>query len=265
MTITAPARSADRATPVLKAPPAAAAYNWSGFYAGIHAGMGHAENGFVDLSNGLEVAVFTANGVLGGLQGGFNWQHGPWVLGGELEGSLSHLERGVSGTCVLGLGGQVICFGTCVIGLGGIPICFGGGGAGGVCTPVGPGINNCGGVFGARVHKLGLMTAHAGYAFDRWLGYVKGGLAVAEERYVVNIPGLVAAAPVDSRFGWVVGGGIEYGLDANWSAKLEYNYVDFGTEQLTLPVPGGAAVPLEHEQRLHLVKLGVNYRFGRTN
>jgi hypothetical protein len=112
--LTCHAKAADLRPPVT-APlaPAGAAYDWSGFYAGVHAGGSWADNEFFDVNAGFDAAVFTAAGVFGGGQIGFNWQTGRWVLGAELEGSLSHLQRGVFGPfCGFGFGG---------LGCGGIP------------------------------------------------------------------------------------------------------------------------------------------------
>src|SRR4051812_16021258 len=84
--------------PVLKAPPhVAPIYNWTGWYVGAHGGGGWAHNKFFDVLGGADTAEFTANGYFGGGQVGYNWQMGSWVLGAELEGSVSHLRRGVCG------------------------------------------------------------------------------------------------------------------------------------------------------------------------
>ena len=187
---------------------------------------------------------------------------GSWVLGVELEGSLSHLERGVPGCGFGGFGGGG--FGGFGGGCGGG---FGGGGFGGF----GGGFGNCGGFggfgggcgqFGARVHKLGLLTGRIGYAWDRWLVYAKGGGVVAEEKVVFNLPGLFAATPTDARLGWTVGAGIELGLTANWSVKVEYDYIDLGTERFTFAAPPALAFAFDHSQQVHLLKFGVNYRFA---
>jgi outer membrane immunogenic protein len=244
--------------PTVKAPPAVAVYNWTGFYIGAHGGASWAHNKFFDVTGGAEVVSFAANGYFGGGQIGYNWQTGPWVLGGELEGSWSHLQRGVCGQ--FGQGGG---FGG---GFGGGG--FGGGGFGqpGQCSAgvFGRGGFGCAfqcGIFGARIHKIGLLSARLGYAFDRYLLFAKGGAAVADALYVVDLPGIVSVQRSDTRFGWTVGAGIEWAVLGNWSIKAEYNYIDFGTVRLTETGAGGTVV-LDHTQRVHLAKFGLNYRFG---
>jgi outer membrane immunogenic protein len=61
----------------------------------------------------------------------------------------------------------------------------------------------------------------------------------------------------DTRLGWIVGGGAEYRFAPNWSAKLEYNYLDFGTEHYSIE---GTLSSIETQA--HLVKVGFNYRLG---
>ena len=56
----------------------------------------------------------------------------------------------------------------------------------------------------------------------------------------------------------------EFAMSPNWSGKIEYNYIDLRDEQFTFtfspPQFFGAAGTLN--QHLHIIKLGVNYRFG---
>jgi outer membrane immunogenic protein len=65
------------------------------------------------------------------------------------------------------------------------------------------------------------------------------------------------------------GGGFEFGITANWSAKVEYNYMDLGTVQSVnvacspnINCGPTAAFNEDVTQRLHVVKAGINYRFG---
>ena len=61
-----------------------------------------------------------------------------------------------------------------------------------------------------------------------------------------------------TRTGWTVGGGLEYGFTPNWSAKIEYNFMDFEDARFTL-----VGVPLvDISQQAHVVKGGINYRFS---
>ena len=67
----------------------------------------------------------------------------------------------------------------------------------------------------------------------------------------------------------MLGFGAEYALDGNWSIKGEYDYFHAGSRNLRFvgsqtigAVTTPVAADLQIEQALHVVKLGVNYRFG---
>src|SRR5690606_16838511 len=96
-----------------------------------------------------------------------------------------------------------------------------------------------------------------GYASGPGLFYVKGGGAWADEDHLARTPGVFRAS--ETRSGWTVGLGYEYDFGSNWSAKLEYSYIDFGKERVTFS-PG--AEFLDIDQDMHVVKWGLNYRFA---
>jgi len=77
-------------------------------------------------------------------------------------------------------------------------------------------------------------------------------------------PEVLNERDTETRWGWIVGAGIEYGLAPNWSAKVEFNYMDFGTERtaFTGVSPGISSFVLDVKQTVSLVKVGINYRFG---
>ncbi len=92
----APVMAADMRAPVYKAPPAPVmmqAYNWSGFYAGIHGGYAWGEGSatIVGLTDFGDI-----DGWFGGGQIGINWQAAgsPWVWG--IEADLSGSDIGSS-------------------------------------------------------------------------------------------------------------------------------------------------------------------------
>ena len=89
--------------------------------------------------------------------------------------------------------------------------------------------------------------------------YAKGGAAWmnADYRQDVN-SGLDGSTQIGTtRPGWVVGGGFEYMLGSQWSAKLEYDHLDFGSKTLSLVSPFGNSVTVE--SAVNQVKAGVNY------
>jgi outer membrane immunogenic protein len=112
--------------------------------------------------------------------------------------------------------------------------------------------------FTTDVNWTATMTGRAGIAFDRWLVYGKGGAAWARDRYSTNFYSVPGAEVRDTRLGWTAGAGLEYAFAPQWTAKLEYNYMDFGTERVSF-APGTFT---DIEQKVHAVKFGINYKFG---
>lgn len=103
------------------------------------------------------------------------------------------------------------------------------------------------------------LTLRLGLPVDRALIYVKGGGAYGAFSADYREPATPANNDAVSynKVGWLIGVGLEYALASNWSAKVEYNYVDFGRS--TVNWPTGAQQTGETKQ---VVKFGVNYLFG---
>jgi outer membrane immunogenic protein len=108
------------------------------------------------------------------------------------------------------------------------------------------------------------LTARAGYAVDHWLFYAKGGVAWASSKYSVTGT-FTGVGPFDFeglsvRTGWTAGGGVEWAFADDWSARLEYDYYDFGSHTATMfdSINGGAG-PLTFKTTMQTVKLGVNF------
>ena len=69
-----------------------------------------------------------------------------------------------------------------------------------------------------------------------------------------------------AKMGYVLGGGVEYAITRNWTAKLEYQYIDFGDETLSrnesrFGGPSEYVISSKIRTAFHTVRLGVNYKF----
>jgi len=94
-----------------------------------------------------------------------------------------------------------------------------------------------------------------GYAFDRFLPYITGGLAVGDIRASAN--GVGSGSTVNA--GWTLGAGFEYALPGNWSVKAEYLYADLGRFNCT----GCSFTPPDNVSlQQNIFRAGVNYHFG---
>jgi outer membrane immunogenic protein len=111
------------------------------------------------------------------------------------------------------------------------------------------------------------LTGRAGYAVDHWLFYAKGGVAWASSKYSVTGTfngGAGLGLPFDFeglslRTGWTAGGGVEWAFTDDWSARLEYDYYDFGTHTATMNDAVNGPGPLSFKTTMQTVKLGVNF------
>jgi outer membrane immunogenic protein len=223
--LAAPAMAADIPARIpVKAPPpvVVAAYSWSGCYIGIHGGGAWGNKRWYD-ATGFEF-VDREHDVDG------------FLVGGQLGCNWQ------SGQWVFGIEGQA------------------------AWADVEGSVDSFGVRYRTEADILGSIAARIGWAFDRTLLYVKGGAAFAHEGHTIGTPGGVIAfeAEKELRWGWMVGAGLEYAFSGAWSGKIEYNYNNFGTEDISLcPVPGPGLCGTEQiKQHIHIVKVGINYRWG---
>jgi opacity protein-like surface antigen len=220
-------------------PARAAAYDWTGFYVGGFVGSAWGRTNW-----SFPQTATTANpsiaGVTGGGTLGFNKQFDRFVVG--IEGDVAFTNAS---------GGQ-----SCQDGVNNFNI-----------------IQNC----NNNVHVLATAAARVGYTWlDRVLLFGKIGGAWTSNSldaacngdsqffsggcFPTNNPfGTVQNLTMkDPRFGAVVGAGVEYALSPAWSAKLEYNYIDFGTKSFVLT----DTTPVTVREYFNQIKFGLNYHFN---
>jgi outer membrane immunogenic protein len=203
----------------------AAPASWQGIYVGGHVGYGWGSTRITELvpyafcNTGDPCRLrYDFSGPLGGAQIGFNVQSGPLVFGAEADVSWSGMRRTIQ-------------------------------------NPFGPVVANES--FSTKMDWFGTGRARLGYASSSWLPYVTGGFAFAriENRYTDPPDSAVGSG---TKWGWTVGGGVEYALQSNWSVRAEYLYVDLkNTHGVLLNV-----FRYEWENHFHVARVGLNYRFG---
>lgn len=116
------------------------------------------------------------------------------------------------------------------------------------------------GVIDSKVNSFGTARARIGYAVDPALWYITGGFAWADHDVTVTIPGIgFAASESNTHSGWTIGAGVEWALVENWSAKVEYLFMDFGSDSVFNNFNLGV---IDVDAQIHTVKVGLNYRFG---
>jgi outer membrane immunogenic protein len=101
---------------------------------------------------------------------------------------------------------------------------------------------------------LGTVRGRLGFAWDRVMPYITGGLAAGD----LEVNQIGFAGVHDTKAGWTVGGGVEAALAGNWTAKLEYLHVDLGHANCGLMT---CSAPTRVGFHADEVRAGVNYRF----
>jgi len=235
--LSAPAAAADLPMTVPAAIPAPMVFDWSGFYVGAHIGYSWMD-GDVSFAYAGPPAVagasrISSSGVMGGLHIGFNLQSGAFVYGIEADVSYSGDPTG-----------SFIMF------------------------PAAPGnFDNFRGFAG--VDWSGSVRGRFGWAFDRTLIYVTGGVAIGSAEFFLaahqaagNFVG--GASRRETLVGWTLGAGIEYAWTNNISMRLEYRYTDFGSIDAVIPAGGIllGATNGSADITTHDVRLGLTYRFA---
>ena len=232
---------------VQTAPPPA--FNWTGFYIGLHVGYGWGDGttSFTPLPSAAEFINLAPtslkthpDGVLGGGQVGYNYQMGIMVFGVETDFSGTAMNQRVTRSPIIQNDGTAFP------------------GAGFLTTR--QDIN----WFGTVRGRIGITPIR------RLLLYGTGGFAygsISASADSVFLPPGTTHYPVgfdEIRTGWTAGGGLEYALNRNWSIKAEYLYLDFGNRHRTanaFPALPPFQVRYNFETTANTVNVGINYKF----
>ncbi len=102
---------------------------------------------------------------------------------------------------------------------------------------------------------FGTLRGRLGYAWNRVLPYVTGGLAYGNVKYGDGL-----GSGSTAKAGWTIGGGMEFAMSGPWSAKIEYLYADLGTASCGTGVCA-AASPVDVKFTASVLRGGINYRF----
>jgi outer membrane immunogenic protein len=116
----------------------------------------------------------------------------------------------------------------------------------------------------SRTSSLGSVTGRVGYAWDRFLGYVKGGWAWERDTYqsyVTAAPATVFSTGGETRNGGTIGVGGEYAFTDWLTGFVEYDYYFFGTRTVTQTTLVGP-VNVDIRDNKSVVKAGLNFKFG---
>ncbi len=218
------------------ATPGAVAYSWTGFYGGLQAGYATSlsrEQLYENWRGPTRWALSRLNpqGAIGGVYAGYNYDFGNGlVLGADADFTLSGM-RNTSGLLVYAKPSSVYLNGD---------------------------------IDRSRVNWTGALRGRIGYAFDRFLPYLAGGVAFAKfsdsitHTYVKGVR--LDATPV----GWTVGAGLDYALTDNLILRAEYRYSRFGDIGSMITARTGINrydQHVDYDLNIHDVRVGLAYKF----
>jgi outer membrane immunogenic protein len=185
------------------------------------------------------------NGVIGGVQAGYNYQLGTWVWGWETDFQGSGQKGSSTFNGVAG---------------GPLAIPF--------TVTADPKLE----WFGTARSRLGVLWG------PNVLLYGTAGVAYGEVKDSTTLNGSIAGGAIavgavtnfkDVKAGWTAGAGAEAALGGGWSAKLEYLYIDLGKTELTTAATAavaGATVAINANHTFrdtdNILRVGLNYKWG---
>ncbi len=216
--------------PARYAPPVVApVYNWSGFYLGFNAGYGFA--------SGDRTATLTGNTFGNGTVTGSGNLNG-FVGGGQIGANwqLDALVLGVEGDFQGTTQSKTQTF-----------ACGG-----------------CGLSEEAKIPWFATLRARAGAAADRVLFYGTAGVAFLDASDKLTNPQGTLVSSSDTKTGWTAGAGVEVAFTENWTARIEYLFVE-AKPSVTGTVPaflGGGTVTESATIKDNVVRAGVNFKFN---
>jgi outer membrane immunogenic protein len=221
--VTAADLSAPAVQPMLSPQPVT---DWTGFYVGIFGGLAASQHTLTATPTGGGASLgsldLTGNGAIGGVQVGYDYDLGQFVVGASADIAASNIRTEINGTAFLG------------------------GGGGGAVDIKG------------QVHYLATAQARAGVKWESVLGYVHGGVAFGNTEQSVTSGGVAAPGfGSQNRTGYVVGAGVEYAVTDSISLQTEYSFVNLG--DALIASSGGTDV--NSAISFHMVKAGLNFRF----
>ena len=240
--------------------PVVPVFTWTGFYAGVNAGVNwsnrNVNQGFVDTSGALTGAALEAiwpsapaasnnrTGFIGGIQVGYNYQINQFVIGAEADfmGAALNKTTNASGTTLNYV----------------------------------PGID-LREDYSTKIQQqwLGTVRARAGFAIDRVFVYATGGLAYGDVKISLSntetgagvLDATWAGQKTQTKAGYTFGAGAEYAITNNWIIRGEYLYYNLGNVSVNSVVVSATYDTTTFQGRSkttidgNIVRAAISYKF----
>jgi high affinity Mn2+ porin len=212
-------------------------YNWTGFYAGGHFGVGWGSSNWtagpgISGSTNLFQTIDTfdeAGSFFAGLQGGYNYMlPNRLLIGAEVDATFPAF-----------------------LSLAGISL-------GGISNFTSPTLGPVS--YSETMLASGTARARIGYAPGSWLFYATGGFAwTYNQQSLTQVGTGNSESPFLWRLGWAAGVGVETPIAPHWTARLEYLFTDYGRSSVGF---SAGAQAISSDFQVQELRAGLNYRLG---
>ncbi|MFK4825154.1 outer membrane protein [Paenochrobactrum sp. BZR 588] len=194
-------------------------HSWTGAYLGFQTGY---QNGsFKERFDGQHHTRNSSDGVLGGIYGGYNFEF--WnnmILGIDADLTYNSARQNLIYTAVID-------------------------------STTSQDFNH-----ESKLEWSGAVRARLGFAMDRWMPYLAGGIAFAQVKNSLYDTNFNYQDANSTMTGWTAGVGVDYALASNTALRLEYRHTDYGRKTFAID-------NFEYKTKLKTdeVRIGVAYRF----
>lgn len=201
-------------------------HSWTGGYLGFHTGYQHARfkeyfNGNYEYFNGDYHMRNKSDGILAGIYGGYNFEL--WnkvMLGIDADVTYNTARKNVAYTAIIG--------------------------------------QNTSHDFNheTKLEWSAALRARLGYAMDRWMPYIAGGVATASLKNAIYDTTYNYPSNRSNMTGWTAGVGVDYAMAMNTMLRLEYRHTDYGRKTFSFD-----NFSYRTKVRTDEIRIGVAYRF----
>ncbi|MBB6261225.1 outer membrane immunogenic protein [Paenochrobactrum gallinarii] len=194
-------------------------HSWTGGYLGFETGYQNAR--FKEHFNGVHHLSQKSDGLLGGIYGGYNFEfRNRMILGVDANLTYNSARQNNAYSML-------------------------------VNTNTTSNFNH-----ESKLEWSAALRARLGFAMDRWMPYIAGGVATAQIKNSIYDANYNYQSDRNNMTGWTAGAGVDYALASNTTLRLEYRHTDYGRKTFAID-----NFTYKTKVKTDEFRIGVAYRF----